>query len=67
MIIYDPEKMWFDYQALFDKTRNRILGLNDNIKVKHTDFKENYLARLVIFIRSKTFLSQHRIWIVRNN
>lgn len=46
---YDPENMWFDYQALFDKTRNCILGLNDDIEVKHTDFKENQLARLVIF------------------
>ena len=43
------DQMWFYYQELFDKTRNRILGLNDNIKVKHTDFKENQLARLVIF------------------
>ena len=48
-IEYDPESMWFDYQALFDKTRNCILGLNDDIKVRHTDFKENQLARLVIF------------------
>ena len=48
-IEYNPENMWFDYQALFDKTRNRILGLNDDIKVRHTDFKANQLARLVVF------------------
>ena len=48
-IEYDSENMWFDYQALFDKTRNRILGLNDDIKVRHTDFKENQLARLNLF------------------
>ena len=22
---YKPDRMWFDYQALFDKTRNNIL------------------------------------------
>ena len=32
MIEYNPEKMLFDYQALLDKTRSRILGLNDKSK-----------------------------------
>ena len=46
---YNPEKMWFDYQALFDKTRNKILGKTDNIKVKYTDFDKNIIAKQAIF------------------
>ena len=41
--------MWFDYQALFDKTRNKILGKTDNIKVKHVDFSENTNSRKEVF------------------
>ena len=46
---YNPEIMWFDYQALFDKTRNKILGKSDNITVKHTDFEKNAKARKGVF------------------
>ena len=46
---YNPEKMWFDYQALFDKTRNKILGKSDNIKVRHIDFDKNDKARKAVF------------------
>ena len=35
---YDPIKMWFDYQALFDKTKSIVLGQPCDIGVKHTDF-----------------------------
>ena len=36
---YDPEIMWFDYQSLFDKTRNAVLYIDCNFEIKHTDFK----------------------------
>ena len=36
---YDPEIMWFDYQSLFDKTRNAVLDIDCNFEIKHTDFK----------------------------
>ena len=50
---YNPEKMWFDYQALFDKTRNKILGKTDNIKVKYTDFDKNIIAKQAVFNSDK--------------
>lgn len=46
---YNPDMMWFDYQALFDKTRNKVLGKTDDIKVKHTDFAKNFIARNGVF------------------
>ena len=46
---YNPDIMWFDYQALFDKTRNKVLGKTDNIKVKHVDFNKNVIARKAVF------------------
>lgn len=48
---YEPDKMWFDYQALFDKTKSVVLEQNMNIEVKHTNFKENELARHAVFGR----------------
>ena len=52
-VYYNPEKMWFDYQALFDKTKNKVLGKIDNIKVKHTDFDKNVIAREAMFYNDK--------------
>ena len=41
---YDPTKMWLDYQALFDKTKNIVLGQSCDIEVKHTNlYKYDYL------------------------
>ena len=37
---YDPTKMWFDYQALFDKTKSIFLGQPCDIEVKHTNCYE---------------------------
>ena len=43
--------MWFDYQALFDQTKNWVLHYDFKIKefetvqVQHTDFEQNILAR----------------------
>ena len=41
---YDPEIMWFDYQSLFDKTRNTVLDIDCNIEIKHIDFKDDECA-----------------------
>ena len=49
VVDYDEKTMWFDYQALFDKTKNVVLGKNDTTNVKHVDFKEDSLARNVVF------------------
>lgn len=46
---YNKRKMWFDYQALFEKTRNKILGKTDNIKVRYASLKKNTAARHGIF------------------
>ncbi|MBR1944287.1 MAG: hypothetical protein IJ848_02325 [Alphaproteobacteria bacterium] len=46
---YDPHTMWFDYQALFEKTRNAVLEIKDDIKVEHTEFSENDVARKALF------------------
>ena len=46
---YNPDEMWFDYQALFDKTKLAILGIDNDIEVKHTDFSENDIARTALF------------------
>ena len=52
-VYYNSEKMWFNYQALFDKTKNKVLGKIDNIKVKHTDFDKNVIAREAMFYNDK--------------
>ena len=46
---YNPDKMWFDYQNLFEKARNKVLGISDNIIVKHEDFEKNFIARHALF------------------
>ena len=46
---YNPDIMWFNYQALFDKTRNKVFGKTDNIEVKHVDFTKNTIARNGVF------------------
>ena len=48
-VIYNKKYMWFDYQALFDKTRNKLLGKTDNIEVNYVDFEENPIAKEAIF------------------
>lgn len=45
VVDYDEDTMWFDYQALFDKTKNVVLGQNDESYVNHVDFKKDDLAR----------------------
>ena len=48
-IQYSPDDMWFDYQALFDQTKNFILLLKkkefEHIWVNHTDFEKNTLLK----------------------
>ena len=54
-IEYDPESMWFDYQALFDQTKIWVLYNEpifqikkyETIPVQHTDFEKNTLAKKV--------------------
>mgnify|MGYP006873014961 CR=1 FL=1 len=41
---YDDSIMWFDYQSLFDKTKNVILGINCDVEIEHTNFKCNKCA-----------------------
>ena len=36
--------MWFNYQELFDKTKNIVLGRQDNTKVDRTIFDNSKLA-----------------------
>lgn len=50
---YNPDEMWFDYQALFDKTKLAILGIDNDIEVKHTDFSQNDIARTALFGNSE--------------
>ena len=48
-VAYDPIKMWFDYNALFNQTKNKIIGNKDSIEVKCADFNKNTIARDVVF------------------
>ena len=48
-IMYNPDIMWFDYPALFNKTINVILGKADNTNIRHTNFQNNKLALRAIF------------------
>ena len=41
--------MWFDYQNLFEKARNKVLNIPDNIIVEHEDFEKNFIARHALF------------------
>ena len=38
-------KMWFDYEALFKKTKSFVLKQDINIEVDHTDFDNDIVAR----------------------
>ena len=40
-IMFDPDIMWFDNPALFNKTINVILGKADNTNIRHTNFQNN--------------------------
>ena len=55
---YDPEIMWFDYQSLFDKTRNTVLDIDCNIEIKHTDFKYDECAANATGIKKNSELLQ---------
>ena len=35
--------MWFDYEALFNKTKSFILNQNNNIEVEHSNFEFHLL------------------------
>lgn len=56
-IKYNPNKMWFDYQALFDQSKNWVLHYDLSfrtqeflkIPVNHTIFETNNLARKALF------------------
>ena len=54
-VIYEPDKMWFDYQSLFDKTRNAILEQDDEIKVKN-NVDKNELAKKVLSFEDNDFI-----------
>ena len=38
-------KMWFDYEALFKKTKSFVLKQDNNIEVDHTDFYKDFVSR----------------------
>ena len=38
-------KKWFDYEALFKKTKSFVLKEENNIEIDHTDFDKDLLAR----------------------
>ena len=38
-------KMWFNYEALFKKTKSFVLKEENNIEIDHTDFDKDLLAR----------------------
>ena len=52
---YNPDYMWFDYQALFDQTKIWVLHHELKIKefvkvlVQHTDFEKNDLVKKILF------------------
>ena len=48
-IMYNPDIMWFDYPALFNKTINVILGKADNTNIRYTNFQNNKIALRAIF------------------
>ena len=54
-VIYEPDKMWFDYQSLFDKTRNVILEKDDEIKVEN-NVDKNELAKKVLSFEDNYFI-----------
>ena len=38
-------KLWFDYEALYKKTKSFVLKQDNNIEVDHTNFDKHLLAR----------------------
>ena len=46
---YDPMEMWFDYQALFEKTKSFILKKPCEFKIMHTAFDFDKVARNALF------------------
>ena len=52
---YQPDKMWFDYQCLFDKTKNVILEQDDEIKVK-INVDKNELAKKILSFEDNDFI-----------
>ena len=46
---YDMLEMWFDYQALFDKVKCKILEVDNDIEVEHVDFSECDNIRNILF------------------
>ena len=52
IVEYKSDIMWFDYQALFDKTKSVVLEEDINISVAHTNFETNTLAKVVLGINS---------------
>ncbi|MBR1944292.1 MAG: hypothetical protein IJ848_02350 [Alphaproteobacteria bacterium] len=47
-ILYNPHIMWFDYQALFEKTKNIVSGKKDNREVKCDGFYNSELAKQIV-------------------
>ena len=45
IIEHEQHKMWFDYDALFKKTKSVVLKQDNNIEVDHTNFEMHLLAR----------------------
>ena len=52
---YDPDKMWFDYQKLFNKTRNVILGRDDTTKVE-CNINKNEFVKEVLSCEDSDFI-----------
>ena len=55
---YDPEIMWFDYQSLFDKTRNTVLDIDCNIEIKQIDFNCDNCSENATGIKNNSELLQ---------
>ena len=52
IVEYNSDIMWFDYQALFDKTKSVVLEEDNDIQVAHTNFETNTVAKVVLGINS---------------
>ena len=57
---YKPDRMWFDYQALFDKTRNNILEIEDEIEVENNASK-NELAKKIMSFENSDFIVEQAL------
>ena len=49
IVEYDPMEMWFNYQALFEKTKSFILKKPCDIEIEHTIFQFDKVARDAFF------------------